>query len=488
MLRQQFGLKALVAAAVLALILTGSGVAHAQFGGGGGGGLLGGGGGGGGGLLGGGGGGGGGLGGNLAGAGVVVDAEGVLKRVQNDPTGRLSQQRFLAAKAAAENQKVQSSPLRKISLKRLEAHVANLVKDKKIDSDAQFLAGLTRLQYVFYLPEIDDIVIAGPAEPYFLDAEGEVRGIESLRPTLILEDLIVALRAFPPGQQGGKVIGCSIDPTQEGLTRLTQFLNRVGGRATPAQTQQLVAGLKNNLGLQTVTIQGVSPQTRFAKVMVGTDYRMKLIGIGLEQPSVDIKSYVELTKRPSKNALQRWYFIPHYECVRVSEDKQAMQLEGLGVKLAGADELVQADGTRREVGQTTGPGKQFVEGFTAKYEELAAREPAYAHLRNLIDMSIAAAFIQQQDYYGQANWQMTVFGNEAVCPCEIYTTPKQVESAVNAVWKGNRLYTPIGGGVNIYPTDALESHRLLPDEGGKLDKTHKSINVRDLPADRWWWD
>ena len=36
----------------------------------------------------------------------------------------------------------------------------------------QFLAGLTRVRYVFYYPETKDIVLAGPAEGWAADAAG----------------------------------------------------------------------------------------------------------------------------------------------------------------------------------------------------------------------------------------------------------------------------------------------------------------------------
>ena len=52
--------------------------------------------------------------------------------------------------------------------------------------------------------------------------------------------------------------------------------------------------------------------------MVEADYRMKLIGIGLEKPPVRLVSYVDRAK-PSdvgRNALQRWFFVPDYQCVR----------------------------------------------------------------------------------------------------------------------------------------------------------------------------
>ena len=77
----------------------------------------------------------------------------------------------------------------------------------------QYLAGLTSLQYVFYYPDSQDIVIAGPAEGFMLDSLGRPVGIASGRAVLQLEDLIVALRAFGPDGKKTATVGCSIDPT-----------------------------------------------------------------------------------------------------------------------------------------------------------------------------------------------------------------------------------------------------------------------------------
>ena len=62
----------------------------------------------------------------------------------------------------------------------------------------------------------------------------------------------------------------------------------------------------------------------------------------------------------SRNALQRWYFVPDYQCVRVSEDNLAMELVGDGVKLVGEDELVtrQAASGRRPAGQGQRPARR----------------------------------------------------------------------------------------------------------------------------------
>ena len=75
---------------------------------------------------------------------------------------------------------------------------------------------------------------------------------------LDLDDLIVALRAFPPGKDNKKpFIYCSIDPTEEGLSRLHQFLHELGGRIgdprkNPGQDQFIVNGLRERLGMQVI--------------------------------------------------------------------------------------------------------------------------------------------------------------------------------------------------------------------------------------------
>ena len=82
---------------------------------------------------------------------------------------------------------------------------------------------------MFLYPDSGDIVIAGPAEGWFRDISGPVVGLTSGKPVLELQDLIVALRAYPPGQHQDPLIGCSIDPTPEGLA-YAEFLAEHGWR------------------------------------------------------------------------------------------------------------------------------------------------------------------------------------------------------------------------------------------------------------------
>ncbi len=426
-------------------------------------------------------------------AGVVVDANGTLrKQVVTDQTGQVGRQRVMAAKAALDPKVGKKSALRKVSLNRLEAAFKDQLDNNRQPTDEmRYLAGLTRVQYVFYYPETKDIVIAGPAEGWLTDPAGRVVGIETGRPAIELQDLITSLRAFGPDKQKNQaVIGCSIDPTKEGLAKMQAFLKKLGGIDPRGNADNIASGLRENLGLQNVTVTGVPATTHFARVMVEADYRMKLIGIGLERPPVKMASYIDKATpgSVSRNAMQRWYFVPDYQCVRVANDGLGMRLEGEGVKLIGADEMVSSDGTRTQSHGGDGAGKLFVDAFTKKYPDIAAHSPVYGQLRNLIDLAVASAFIQDRGYFAKAGWKMETFASEDKYKVETLQSPKQVESAVAAVWKNNTLMTPIGGGVHIEPLKSLDQSNLLTDDGGKVQNAKDDIKLDNLAKGQWWWD
>ena len=424
--------------------------------------------------------------------GIEIDPNGVLRsRTVIDQSGKLTRQRLNAAKRALNEEVQTKSPMRKISLNRLEAEIKKLkASGQPIPEEMKYMAGLNRVSHVFYFPETKDIVLAGPAEGFFVNGNNRVVGMESGQATLQLEDMIVALRAYGPESRPAGMISCSIDPTQEGLQRMKVAMSEVQRNFRPGDERQVVEMYKNALGLQNVTVKGVSPNTHFARVMVDADYHMKLMGIGLEKPPVRITSFIEKAKPNTvgKNSLQRWYFEPDYSYVKVSADETAMQLDGGGVKLVGEDERVSAQGQRSGTGGMNRASQSFCRSFTKMYNSLSERNPLYAELRNLIDMSVAAAFIQEMDMYQDAGWNMEVFGSEEAYPVEKYSAPKHVEPAVNAVWKGNFFMTPIGGGVQFQPRVAISSKHMTVDEKGDVLAAKKENQVGDLADGQWWWD
>jgi hypothetical protein len=422
--------------------------------------------------------------------GVAVDAEGVVRlKSAADQSGLLSKQQQAAVRAGLNTKAAKKSPIRYYSLKHLEQAIRD--HNGSVTDEMRNLAGLLRIRYVFFYPDSGDIVIAGPAEGWTTDPVGRVIGISSGRPVIRLEDLCVALRAFPPSGKVTRMIGCSIDPTQEGLKAYERFVRSIGSSLDPRDTQrvEMVAeGMRNAKGLQSISVNGVSPKTHFAMVMVEADYRMKLIGIGLEKPPVKLVSFVDRANATQlgSQGLARWFFTPNYECVRTSTDGQAMELVGDGVKVVGEEELVALNGQRAATGHGNSASQAFTQAFTKVYSELADRSPVYAELRNMIDLAVTAAYMQQHDFYSKANWKADVLGDENTIATEVYNAPKQVATVVNVIRRGNRLSMP-NGGVEINPLMALAPEKVMADKDGKAAQARDKAKI-ELPKGRWWWD
>ncbi len=198
-----------------------------------------------------------------------------------DPSGQLSQQKRMAGQRAMNAELGKESALRKISLNRLE---------KALEELAPAVAAARRH------------ALPGRADPHsvrvLLSRVGRHRDRRSGgrlgRPIWRAASWASTAggrcwncRTWSwrcgrsrPGKAKAPVIGCSIDPTPEGLAKMQQFLATVGRtrrrrrRAVPcrwaADEPRLAEGER----------AGVSPKTHFAQVMVEADYRMKLIGIG----------------------------------------------------------------------------------------------------------------------------------------------------------------------------------------------------------------
>jgi hypothetical protein len=405
---------------------------------------------------------------------------------------RITRSLLLSAKQSLPANLSRPSKLRKISLNRLEQAVAKSVKEnQKISSEMVALAGMTRLEYVFFYPGSNDIVLAGPAEGFGTDSNGRLLGVDSGQPCLQLDDLIVALRAYAPNAAPANTISVSIDPTQEGLGRLQQMLKHLGGQfRSPSDIPVIVRNLQHALGLNQVTIKGVPAGTHFAHVLTEADYRMKLIGIGLEPAPANMTNYISrLTAADgSSNALMRWYFVPNYESIGVTEDGLGMQLVGSGVKLVEEGELVTNAGRRKSSGRGNAASRGFTAEFTKKFPQIAKSEPVFAQLRNLIDLAVAAAYIRDSDLYSKSNWELGVFADEDQFSVQRLPPPQSVETAINAIMKDGTLITPIGGGVAIQARKLIERENLKADKQKSIQKVHSDLKLDDLADGQWWWD
>jgi len=284
---------------------------------------------------------------------VFVHPSGVMLRFSASDVGTLTRQQLNTAKASygLPGDVSVSSPMRCVSLNRLEKAI--IEANGMLTDEMMYLAGIQRIRYVFYYPESKDIVIAGSAEGWSPGHEYMMVGVTTGQPVLELRHLVTALRVYAPGKEIIEAVGCSIDPTPEGNVRLQQFVNQFGGTNTPAEKQAFIDGIRQSIGWQTVRIDGVPATTDAARLMVAADYRMKRIGLGVDdKPWRQLTTFIERTAPSAPDAMFRWFFVPDYESVILTEDSLGLQLVGDGVKLVGENEIVDSTGMRSAVHRT----------------------------------------------------------------------------------------------------------------------------------------
>ena len=229
--------------------------------------------------------------------GVVVDVDGLLRRLDMSRSRQLVDvhRSSLGGKSSwvpAQDAMQKSSRLRKVSLNQLEREIQlRAAQGLPPDRAMQHLAGIYRIQFVLVYPESGDIVLAGPAGDWRSTGEGRAVNMETGHPVLHLDDLVVVMRN---AINGDSHFGCSIDPRPENIKRTRDYIERVSGKPIrPNQRDDWLEGLRASVGRQDVHVFGIAGNNRTARVLVEADYRMKLIGMGLEKGTAGVESYLE---------------------------------------------------------------------------------------------------------------------------------------------------------------------------------------------------
>jgi hypothetical protein len=409
--------------------------------------------------------------------GVSIDARGVVTKVRVDELGELVRART-AALAPVPGDLKQAAP-RKVSLRRLEAAIAEHRKNgTPLADDMRYLAGLQRIQYVFVYPEQKDIVLAGPAEGWRISPDGEIVGETTNRPVMLLDDLLVALRATEAMRDFG--ISCSIDPTSEGLARFQALIK--SQRRAPDDPDPLKRSIEQAMGPQTITLKGVPEDSHFARVLVAADYRMKRYGMGFDDPPLDgLPSYLQMMKASGGGGLApRWWLTLDYDALVTDGAGLAWEFRKSGVKAVTEDRVLMASGQLRDTSRRNPLAEKWAHNMTARYEELAVREAIWGQLRNCMDLAVLAALISHHNLAGKCGWDMSLLLNPDV-PVETYHAPHHVDTLANVLAKRGGLIVSASGGVAINPWKVLES----PGEDPSLGQSR----AKAAPGKtNWWWN
>ncbi|MBS0263581.1 MAG: DUF1598 domain-containing protein [Planctomycetes bacterium] len=403
------------------------------------------------------------------------------------------------------------SPLRKVSLRRLEQTVARMRQQgQALPADCRFLAGLTSIRYVLLYPETNDVVLAGPAEGWNRLTSGDYVGSDSQQPVLQLEDLIVALRYAFANHEPGSFLGCSIEPTAQGVRAHADFVRRLSGM-DGSKVDEVVDGLEQSVGLQDIHVYGIEPASRFAWQMVAADYRLKRISLAHDpSPVAKLPSYLDLAEKTVNAGPQRqhrWWFVGHYDAIRHTPDRLAFALEGSGLTVATAPTSPPGS-TAKPAERPTRSAKQFADLATKHMVELIEKVPAIAELKNLVGLAVAATLIRQQADRERAEatepaaestepapagrglrtWRPGHFLDDEKCPITRLAVPKQTPSLANVRYVQNQYWLfSVSGGVEVDPRRMTDADHLQPAVGAKLNDTRGSAAPPNQ-ADRWWWD
>lgn len=417
--------------------------------------------------------------------GISIDAAGVVREA-NVEAMKLWLEYLAKTMKPAEGGMARATPLRKVSLKGLEAAIRDALDNNfgQIPQEVQYLGGLTRIEFVLVDKENHDIILAGPAEGWRFDEGGNIVGVESGQPMLRLDDFLVALRYVNAARDVG--ISCSIDPTPEGLQRGEAVLAAQRRSNLPVIPDRLGPALREAIGPQTVTVTGVPANTHFARVMVASDFHMKRLAMAVvKSPVPGLPSFIELLANSTGPMPHpRWWLTCNYESVSRNEDGTIWRLRGQGVKALTEENFINEAGrVEARRGKSHPLAEKWARLMTEKYGELSLKEPVFGELRNLMDMCIVAAIIEMHNLREVAQCELPLlYGQTNELPTENWNSPKTVDTVCSFAPTRGGWLVATAGGVQI------ESWPLA--EKAKTDPELNSYQAhRQRPQDAsWWWN
>ncbi len=426
--------------------------------------------------------------------GVLVDPAGLLTQLTREEQNGILKSLGVEARNAGLNEDMAAeSSLRLVSLTRLEKEVAKrLAEGKPVLETMKHLAGLSEIQYIFVYPEEREIVIGGPAEGWKYNATGLPVGVNSGRPTLQLDDFVTVLRTFTAGGQGA--FDCLIVPREAGLKEVKQFVesSQSKGPLNPGSVGNWVNQLQQKLGQQDIEVSGIPTDSRVARVIVEADYRMKLIGVGKMSAGSNIPSYFDLLKTTGQTSSQsidalRWWMTLKCDSVQHSPNRDVFALQGTSVLCLSENELITNQGKRVHTGQSEATNSLFAANFTKHFADLTAKDPVFADLENIFDLSLVAALIEQERLADRIDWNLGVFSRNGFYRPTEYAPAETVISVVNhRVYNGKDIVVQVAGGVRGDVMSILKNAAAV-----QVDRLASMVSrgkAPQLPEGRWWWD
>lgn len=394
----------------------------------------------------------------------------------------------------------QSSPLRYVSLSKLEAAIAQRQeRHEPLEPAMLSLAGLQRVSFVLAYPETGDLVLAGPAGDWAGAPTGGLVSVETGRPIVRLDDLLTLWRR--QRTEKSAAFGCSIVPRQEALAQTQAFLDASAAKPLePSGRRKWLEELRSTLGIQDVEYYNIDEGSRIATLLLAADYHMKLIGMGLADGVPGVKSYLATVRNgtdgsPPPMAVLRWWFSMPASTVEASDAHDAFALPERCLCVLSENEMLAARGQRVHTGQSDDLNRKFAESFTQEFAALSAKYPVYGELERVFELALALAVIQREGLTEKVGWTPTLLLDEQRLRLPRSPAPTAVETVINhRVIGGRQIIAGVSGGVWVDGGKTLQVSAATSDRAAALAAVKKPIEKAaaggGAQAEQiaWWWD
>ena len=411
-----------------------------------------------------------------AGNGINVDANGRVSPLDQEKAEIVGKVMANVLESPSESLDRKVSR-RTISLKKLDAQVREIVEQYDVLPDAiRYLGGLTSIEHIIVVPEEKDLLLVGSAEGWRTDATGNVVGNQTGQSVLVFEDFLTALRLWhqpvPP-----RTVVCSIEPTLETLAKLVRLHQRFTN-ITADNADAYAVALEEAYGKENpITITGMPATSRFARVLVAADFKMKRIALGLEPSQVrDIQSYVSLISTSRPNISPHFWLVPEYAPITHDSAKLTWRLGDLRIRALPHEDYRSSQRNR----STDRAALTWCRNMGENYDALARVQPVFGELRNTMRLALVAALIRQENLLQRANCTLTILLDESRLKLVDYPEPKSV--AFRSVRSQSGFSTIVAcGGVEINPLSAVRDNVRLDN---KIDA--ERARLIQTTWDEWW--
>lgn len=410
-------------------------------------------------------------------AGVYVDPKGYMKRLKE--SGQLPVNLSLATSKLPRHPWRQASKLRTVSLKQLDASLA-AARGSGLQPSIDLLkvAGLSRITYVKVLPAEEDVLIAGPAG----DNENG----------FLLQDL--ATVAVMINKQT-MPMGCSIEPTNEGILAAQQLLQERGALDRLARNpKMLVEQLQEKIGAHNVSVFGLPANCSTAIALVDADEHMKRIGFGTVRTTPYVKSYFDFLDEQAavpNQSLVRWWFAFSDEPIRANGANQMFQLPDNCVSILSEQQWVSQTAERAPTGQHDSSADKFAKELTRNLPELRKSLPTYARVCSVFESGLALQLALEIN--GQQNlrgWfpNLCQLG-KTLCETDSGPSPKSVEGLTT--WhrlKSGTTVAVVSGGVKIDLQSVAGRDHWVDAKFLAASAVPTQAAAPTTAHAQWWWD